>query len=48
MPPTTVVAVKLTACGEHRTEEARLIERLRPKCNLTERPDGGELEPAPF
>jgi hypothetical protein len=28
--------------------EAALIGRLRPRDNLVERPDGGELENAPF
>ncbi len=36
------VAVQLTAKGAHRKAEANLIERLKPRDNITERPDGRE------
>ena len=42
------VAVRLCECGEETEEEAGLIARLRPRDNLVERPDGSELEDAPF
>lgn len=42
-----LVAVRLTVCGDHLIEEARWIERLRPRDNLVENPSG-ELEEAPF
>ena len=42
------VAVRTCACGEELEEETRLIERLQPRDNLVERPDGEELPDAPF
>lgn len=42
------VAVELTDCGEHLTREAELIRKLKPRDNIVDNPDGGELEDAPF
>jgi hypothetical protein len=39
------VAVKITARGAHLAEEGRLIERLSPRDNLVEHPDGSEDAP---
>ena len=38
------VAIRLVACGDETEVEAQLIERLRPRDNLVERPDGSEEE----
>lgn len=42
------VAVKIVPCGQELTEEARLIDRLRPRDNITAHPDGGGDEEIPF
>lgn len=41
------VAVRVVACGDHLDEEARTIQRLKPRDNLVMDPSG-ELEDAPF
>ena len=41
------VAIRLTECDEQLEQEARWIERLRPRDNLVGDPSG-ELEDAPF
>lgn len=41
------VAVKLTSKGEHLEEEASLIQKLEPRDNLVDHPDGGS-DDTPF
>lgn len=40
-----VAVQELSANGDHLVLEARLIQRLRPKDNLVENPDGGDDTP---
>jgi hypothetical protein len=39
------IAVYTAACGDETSEEARLIDRLKPRDNLVEHPDGEEEVP---
>lgn len=37
------VGIKITSCGEHLEEEGRLIQRLRPRDNITQDPAGEDV-----
>lgn len=37
------IAIYTVACGDELAEEAKLIDRLKPRDNLVENPDGGEV-----
>ncbi len=42
------VAIEYVPGGQYLEREAELIKKLKPRDNITQRPDGGELEDAPF
>lgn len=45
---TSCIAIQITSSDKAKLGEAKMIQRLKPKDNLVERPDGGDEDIIPF